>query len=261
MLLATELFVPRPHARVVHRTRLFDRLGEAGDRALTLVSAPAGFGKTALVSGWIREREQPAAWLSLDEADNDPAQFWSYLIEAPRTVEDGIGEAALGLLQSPQPPPSETLATIVINDLAAAPQPVVCVLEDCHVIAAEPIHRGLTFLVEHLPPNARLIVTTRADPPWPLSGLRASGRMAELRAADLRFTEDEAGRFLETAGLRLRSEDVQALESRTEGWIAGLQMAALSMQIAPTRRASSGTSPQPPLRARLPRGGGAQPPA
>ncbi|HXH95770.1 MAG TPA: hypothetical protein VNH40_01050, partial [Gaiellaceae bacterium] len=194
------------------------------------MSAPAGFGKTALVGGWVRERQQPAAWLSLDEGDNDAGRFWSYLIAALRTVHDGIAESALQLLQSPHPPSGETVATIVINDLAAFSQQVVCVLDDYHVISAETIHAGVVFLVEHMPHNGRLIVTTRADPPWPIARLRAGEQMRELRAADLRFTEEEASLFLARTGLSLSAGDVRTLEARTEGWIAGLQMAALSMQ-------------------------------
>jgi LuxR family maltose regulon positive regulatory protein len=230
MLAATKLFVPRPPPRVVRRRRLFDRLEDAGERALTLVSAPAGFGKTALVGGWVRDRGHRAAWLSLDPGDDDPVRFWSYLIEALRTIDADIGASAGRLLRSPPAPSAETLATIIVNDLFHVGEEVVCVLDDYHVIAAEAIHESLVFLVDHLPGGARLIVNTRADPPWPLARLRAGGTMAELRAADLRFTGEEARLFLENAGLHLSSEDVGALEARTEGWIAGLQMAALSLR-------------------------------
>lgn len=230
MLLATKLFVPRPPARAVPRTRLFERLEQAEGSALTLLSAPAGFGKTALVGGWIRERREPAAWLALDELDDDPRRFWTYVIEALRIVDEGVAESGLELLRSPQLPLGEAIATTVINDLTSSPRRFVCVLDDYHVIAAEAIHRGVVFLVEHMPPNARLIVTTRADPPWPLARLRASGRMTELRAADLRFTDDEARLLLDAADLSIPVDDVRMLESRTEGWIAGLQMAVLSMQ-------------------------------
>jgi LuxR family maltose regulon positive regulatory protein len=233
VLLATKLFVPRPSSRVVRRARLLDRLDQAGQSAVTLVSAPAGFGKTALVSGWIRERGSPAAWLSLDEDDDDPARFWSYLIAALRSVDVRLGASALRLIESGRLPPARTIATSLINDLAGTADRVVCVLDDYHAVAAAPINEGVTFLVEHLPPNASLVVTTRADPSWPLARLRASGRMTELRAADLRFTDAEARAFLESAGLRLSADEIDALESRTEGWIAGLQMAALSMQDRP----------------------------
>ncbi|HXV32835.1 MAG TPA: LuxR C-terminal-related transcriptional regulator [Gaiellaceae bacterium] len=232
MLLASKLFIPRPHSHVVLRERLFERLDAARETALTLVSAPAGFGKTALVSGWARDRDLPTAWLSLDAGDDETGRFWTYLVEAFRTVDDGIGAAALRQLQSPPLPTGETLATIVLNDLAAS-SPVVCALDDYHAITDEGIHQSLVFLVDHLPAGSSLVVTTRADPPWPLARLRAGGRMVELRAADLRFTEEEATRFLKDAGLELGGDDIRTLESRTEGWIAGLQMAALSLRDRP----------------------------
>lgn len=230
MLLASKLFVPRPHSRVVQRERLFDQLDAAGEAAVTLVSAPAGFGKTALVSGWVRDRGLPAAWVTLDPGDDETGRFWTYLVEAFRTVDDAIGASALRQLRSPPPPAGDLLASIVLNDLAATGTPVVCVLDDYHAISDEQIHESLVFLIDHLATDTRLVVTTRADPPWPLARLRTSGRLVELRAADLRFTDEEAARFLAEAGLDLGIEEIRALETRTEGWIAGLQMAALSLR-------------------------------
>ena len=175
MLLTTKLFIPPEPGRLVPREGLHARLDEGGGSPLTLVSAPAGFGKTALVSEWIRARSLPDAWVSLDEGDNDPARFWTYLIEALRTVDEGIGTSALRLLQSPQVPPAETLATIVINDAAEPGERMILVLDDLHVITSELLHGGLTFLIENLPPNIRLIATPRSDPPgpWRVSALAA----------------------------------------------------------------------------------------
>lgn len=231
MLLATKLFVPRLRSSTVQRARLFDRLDAAEDVRLTLVAAPAGFGKTALLSSWIHAHGEAAAWLSLDDADDDPVRLWTYLIHALRAVDEAIGESALPLLQSAQQLPTEAIATIVLNDIAsAAPRRFVLVLDDYHVLSDATIQDSLAFFLEQLPPNARLIVATREDPPWPLARLRAGGDLAEIRAVDLRFTEEEAARFLDDAGLTLSEADVRTLEHRTEGWIAGLKMAALSIE-------------------------------
>jgi LuxR family maltose regulon positive regulatory protein len=197
---------------------------------LTLVSAPAGSGKTTLVSEWLARVEGKAAWLSLDEADQDSARFLTYLIAALRTVEPQVGEAALAALQSPQPGVEELL-TGLLNEIAALPERLILVLDDTHAAACAAVDRALAFLLEHLPPRLHLVLLTRADPALPLPRLRARGQMTELRAADLRFGPAEAADFLNRGmGLDLAQEEIAALETRTEGWIAGLQLAALSMQ-------------------------------
>src|ERR687894_821876 len=230
-ILATKLYVPPPQSRVVLRTRLTERLDEGLHRRLTLISAPAGFGKTTLLSEWLASCERPAVWLSLDEGDNDPTRFLAYLVAALRTVATDIGEGVLGGLQSPQPPPTETILTALLNEINAIPDDFVVVLDDYHLIDARPIDDALAFLLEHLPPRMHLVVATREDPHLPLSRLRVRGQMSELRAAYLRFTPSEAAEFLVgVMGLSLSAEDIAALEDRTEGWIAGLQLAALSMR-------------------------------
>jgi LuxR family transcriptional regulator, maltose regulon positive regulatory protein len=230
-LLTTKLFVPPPQPAVVPRPRLIGRLNEGLRRRLTLVSAPAGFGKTTLVGEWVAGCGLPAAWLSLDEGDNDPARFLAYLVAALRTIRANVGEGVLGALRSPQPPPAESILTALLNEIAAVPEDFVLVLDDYHVIDARAVDDALTFLIEHLPPGMHLVIATREDPHLPLARLRARGQLTELRAADLRFTSSEAAEFLKgMMGLDLSAEDVAALEDRTEGWIAGLQLAALSMQ-------------------------------
>jgi LuxR family transcriptional regulator, maltose regulon positive regulatory protein len=242
-ILATKLFIPSPRPEIVLRTRLIERLNERLQHTpgVTLVSAPAGFGKTTLVSAWIAALtpgplplEEGSgvrmAWLSLDEGDNDPARFLVYLVAALRTVAPKVGEATLGALQSSQPPPTDVLLTALLNDLTTQGA-VVLVLDDYHVIESQPIDEALTFFVDHLPPQLQLVIATREDPPLPLARLRARGQLTELRASDLRFTPSEAADFLnEAMSLNLSVEDIAALETRTEGWIAGLQLAALSMQ-------------------------------
>jgi len=207
---------------------------------VTLISAPAGFGKTTLVSSWLYDlrivNQKPelvnrAAWFSLDEGDNDPARFLSYLIAALQVIEPDLGTELSGILQSPQPPPTEMVLTILLNEVTALPNRFVLVLDDYHVIDSKPVDRALTFLIDHLPHQMHLVIATREDPDLPLARLRARGYLTELRAADLRFTLAEAAQFLnQVMGLTLSADDIAALESRTEGWIAGLQLAAISMQ-------------------------------
>lgn len=230
-VLVTKLYAPPPRLGAVPRPSLVARL-DAGLRGrLTLICAPAGFGKTTLVGAWAAGCGQPVAWLSLDEGDSDPARFLTYLIGALRTIAPTLGAGVLGVLQGLQPPPVEAILTALLNDLAALPGEVVLVLDDYHTIEAQPVDRALAFLVEHLPPRLHLIIATREDPSLPLARLRARGQLTELRAADLRFTPAEAAAFLTGAmGLDLAAADVAALEARTEGWIAGLQLAALSLQ-------------------------------
>lgn len=199
-------------------------------RNLTLISAPAGFGKTTLISEWMANSGRQVAWLSLDEGDSDLTRFLTYLVAALRTVAPDIGEGVLSLLQSAQPPPAEAIVTALLIEITAIPHDFVLVLDDYHLIDAKPVDQALAFLLEHLPPRMHLVITTREDPQLPLARLRARNQLTELRAANLRFSGSEAAEFLHTMGLDLTTEDVAALEDRTEGWIAGLQLAALSMQ-------------------------------
>lgn len=229
-LLRTKLFIPRPRSNLVTRPRLIERLNTGLDKRLTLIAAPAGFGKTTLLSEWIPQSPRCVTWLSLDESDNDPTQFWIYFISSLQELRPDLGANALALLQSPQAPPTSSILTGLINDLIAFPDAFASVLDDYHVVDSQPIHEALTFLIEHLPANMTLVLTTRVDPPLPLARLRARDQLTELRANDLRFSVDEATAFLsQVMGLNLSSEEVAALETRTEGWIAGLQIAALSM--------------------------------
>jgi LuxR family maltose regulon positive regulatory protein len=232
-LLATKLHVPRRPRSLVARPRLSERLSQGAESALTLVSAPAGFGKTTLLTQWlaaVAADGRSVAWLSLDQRDNDPELFWTYLVGALKTVAQGAGASALSLLQPPQPPTEAGLATL-LNDLDALPVDVVLVLDDYHVIEARGVQDGMAFLLEHLPPQIHLVIASRADPALPLARLRGRGELVEIRAADLRFTPNEAAAYLnEVMGLVLTAPDVAALEERTEGWIAALQLAALSLQ-------------------------------
>ena len=233
-LLETKLFLPQPRRGLVARPRLRERLDRGLGSKLMLVSAPAGFGKTTLLVDWATavstRTETSATWLSLDAGDNEPSTFWSYLIAAVRAAVPGVGSSALDLLQGPQPPPIEAVLTTLLNDLGAASTDVVLVLDDFHSIGSLEVQTGIEFLLEHLPPRLHLVIATRADPALPLARLRAGGELVEVRAGDLRFTHDEAAAYLNDAmGLSLTQDDVGALEGRTEGWIAALQLAALSM--------------------------------
>jgi ATP/maltotriose-dependent transcriptional regulator MalT len=230
-VLVTKLYIPPPRPKVVTRPRLIARLNEGLHGNLTLISAPAGSGKTTLVSEWVAGCGRPIAWLSLDAGDNDPASFLIYLVAALRASGANIGEGLLGVLQTPQPPPTEALLTALLNEIATLSGDVVLVLDDYHVIDAKPVDDALRFLLDHLPPQVHLVIATREDPPIPLARLRARGQLTELRVADMRFTPAEAAEFLTRAmGLNLSAEDIAALETRTEGWIAGLQLAAISLQ-------------------------------
>jgi LuxR family maltose regulon positive regulatory protein len=232
-LLLTKLYVPPPRSKVVLRPRLIERLNEglSASRKLTLISAPAGFGKSTLVSEWLATCGHPVAWLSLDEGDNDPTRFLTYLIAALQTVAPETGKSVLAIFESLQPPPTETILISLLNEITAIPDDFILVLDDYHVIDSKPVDEALTFLLEHLPPQMHLVITTREDPALPLARLRARSQLTELRAADLRFTPAEAAEFLnQVMSLNLSAEDITALETRTEGWIAGLQLAALSMQ-------------------------------
>ncbi len=230
-ILTTKLYIPPPRPELISRSHLIERLNEGLHRKLTFISAPAGFGKTTLVSHWLQQLNMPAGWLSLDEFDNDPIRFLIYFIAALQQVNPDIGLTIQTTLQSPQPLPSNSLLPLLINDLATLPNKIVLVLDDYHLIEAKFIHADLNFLLDHLPPQLHLVITSRADPPFPLARLRAHDQMTELREDDLRFTAAEAVAFLnEVMGLNLSAEDVATLETRTEGWVAGLQLAALSIQ-------------------------------
>ena len=231
-LLETKLHVPRQRPGRVARRRLSERLARGGESSLTLVSAPAGFGKTTLLTEWLADapaENRSVAWLSLDQRDNDPAVFWTYLVAALETAAPGVGAGARSLLQSS--PPMEAVLATLLNDLHAVPNDVVLVLDDYHVIDSRDVQDGMAFLLEHLPPQIHLVISGRADPALPLARLRGRGELVEIRAADLRFTPDEAAEYLNgVMGLVLTARDVAALEGRTEGWIAALQLAALSLQ-------------------------------
>ncbi len=242
-ILATKLYIPPPRSKVVLRPRLIMQLNENLRRTpgMTLISAPAGFGKTTLVSEWVAGCERPVAWLSLDEGDSDLTRFLTYVVAALQTLARSgvegtaanIGAGALSMLQASQPQslPIELILTNLLNEIAALPDAFIFVLDDYHVIDAQPVDMALAFLIEHLPPQMHLVITTREDPQLPLARLRARGQLSELRAADLRFTPSEAAGFLnQVMDLNLSVEEVAVLETRTEGWIAGLQLAALSMR-------------------------------
>jgi LuxR family maltose regulon positive regulatory protein len=236
-LLTTKFYVPPARRELVPRPRLIERLNVGLGRKLTLASAPAGFGKTTLLSEWVAACGRPVAWLSLDEEDNDLARFLAYLVGALQMIPDlgeaGIGESGLAILHAsqPQPLPVEAILTTLINEITTIPTAFILVLDDYHLIQAQPIHDALTFLLDHLPPSMHLALATRADPPLPVARLRGQGQLTELRQTDLRFAIEETAEFLnQVMGLSLSTEDVDALDSRTEGWIVGLQLAALSLQ-------------------------------
>jgi LuxR family maltose regulon positive regulatory protein len=247
-LLATKLYIPPRRPSLVPRPRLMVRLEEALrlQRRLTLVSAKAGTGKTTLVSEWLHEQKRPAKWISLDRSDNDPRRFLSYLLAALHQL--GI-QSEPSRLETPQLPPAEALVAELINDVVASPIPFLLVLDDYHFIQNEWIHQAVGFLAEHQPPEMHLVLITRVDPPLPLARFRGRGQLTEIRDHDLRFTAEEAARFLQVMGLDLPAEAVSTLKRRTEGWIVGLQMAAISMRgrkqegdLAPFLEAFGGTN-------------------
>jgi LuxR family maltose regulon positive regulatory protein len=230
-VITTKLFIPPPQINLVSRPRLINKFTQGLDGKLTLVSAPAGFGKSTLLSEGIHKCGKLAAWISLDNGDNDQIRFLTYLIAALQQIDPGIGTGILESLRSSQPPDSEQLLAGLINDVAEAKHPFIIILDDYHVITHTGIHDILFFLLENLPPRMHLVISSRADPPWPLSRWRVHGDISEIRTQDLRFTVDEAAIFFNhVMGYALTPEEVAALETRAEGWIAGLQMAAISMK-------------------------------
>ncbi len=228
-LLATKLYNPPLRASYVPRTRLVERLRAGLAGKLTLLVAPAGFGKTTLLSEAIDRR--PVAWVSLNSGDSNATRFWSYVLAALDSLVPGVGNTTRALLDSPRPPASDAILTSLLNALAELHTDATLVLDDYHVIDGMAVHEGVSFLLEHLSPRLHLVIATRADPPLRLARLRARAELTELRASDLRFTEDEATSFLsDVMGLPVSTAESAALERRTEGWIAGLQLAALAMR-------------------------------
>ena len=237
-ILGTKINAPPLRAHAVPRPSLIERLDRGLQSRLILVSAPAGFGKTSLIGEWVawckQRPEVRTAWLSLDEGDSDSARFLAYLVAAVRTVAADCGQGVIGMLQAPQPPPTETMLTSLLNEITTLKHGLVLVLDDYHLVDSEPVDEAVCFLLDHLPPQLHLVITTREDPRLPLARWRARGQLTEVRAADLRFTPSEAADFLNRVmGLDLSAEDIAALEGRTEGWIAGLQLAALSIRGRP----------------------------
>ena len=242
-ILTTKLYPPPTRPELIPRPRLIVQLSQSLHRKLTLISAPAGFGKTTLVSDWLHQSKVPTVWLSLDKGDNDHTRFLVYLVSALQTIAPHVGEGVLAALHSAPPPPTESILTALLNDITTIPEEFVIVLDDYHAIDAKSVHEALTFLLDYLPAQMHLILTTREDPSLPIARYRVRGQLTELRATDLRFTPVEATEFFNQAmGLDLSTEEIAALETRTEGWIAGLQMAALALQGTLSRHGRADTS-------------------
>ncbi|MEZ4732378.1 MAG: LuxR C-terminal-related transcriptional regulator [Caldilineaceae bacterium] len=232
-ILTTKLYIPTPHEAAISRPALLAKLNRGLSGKLTLVAAPAGFGKSTLVSQWVRSVGRPVTWLTLDEHDNDTTRFLAYVIAALQQVQPSCGAQTLALLRSPQPPPVETLLTTLINELALVPQPFLLVLDDFHLVEADPVHQVVNFLLTYLPPQAHLVIVTRREPPLSLARLRAQGELVALQAPDLRFSPAEVAEFFaKTMDAPLAPEAVAALDDRTEGWVAGLRLAAVVLQSA-----------------------------
>ncbi len=237
-LLLTKLHIPQSQSGLILRPRLLKRLDEGMEHKLTLVSAPAGFGKTSLIEQWAADCGLKVSWLSLDESDNDPTRFWGYLIAALQRIQPNLGETTRNLLvtlgQNLQSFPNEALSTTFLNEIIAFPDEIVLILDDYHLIETPAIHTDMIFLIDHLPANLHILLSSRMDPPFPLARLRARSQMIELRTDDLRFTVEETTSFLnQMMGLNLFPNDIVLLDNRTEGWIAGLKLAALSLGSRP----------------------------
>ena len=230
-LLKTKLYIPTTPASKVTRSHLIDRLGEVRKKTLTIVSAPAGFGKTTLLAEWIAQTPLPVSWLSLDNGDNDPYRFLSYMIAALGGINEEVGLEAQQIMRSHQLVPPHVVLASLLNDLGKVVEPYVLILDDYQFVTEHAVHETITYLLDHVPANMHLVISTRADPPLQLGRLRAHGQMMELRTQDLRFTSEEATEFLnEVMRLGLSMEDIEALETRTEGWVVGLKMVALSLK-------------------------------
>jgi len=230
-ILTTKIFIPPPGPKAIFRPRLTKQLSDGLHHKLTLISASAGCGKTTLLSEWIVSCHRPVAWLSLDEEHNEPTRFLMYFISSLQAINADVGVGVLNTLQSPQPPSIDSILTMLLNDISTMMKSFVFVLDDYHIIDAKPVDHILNFLIKHLPVHMHLVMATREDPPIPLARLRAKGQLTELRAPDLCFTSSEAAEFLnQVMSLNLSPEDINALEVRTEGWVAGLQLAAISLQ-------------------------------
>ena len=235
LVLNTKLYIPQSRSSLVVRPNVLGKLEQGLTRAVPLVSAPAGFGKTTLLSEWYESKAgkmMPLAWLSLDPEDNDIARFLLYLAASLATLEEGISDSVFPLLQMNQPPAPSVILTSLINKLTETlPSPFILVLDDYHVITSPAVQDALLFVTENLPPQMHIVILTREDPRLPLARLRVRQQLTEIRAADLRFSLEESAAFLnQIMGLDLAANEVETLETRTEGWIAGLQMAAISMQ-------------------------------
>lgn len=229
-VLATKLYMPPTRDDLISRAHLVERLQIGFQQSLTLLCAPAGFGKSTLLSAWARQTDHPVAWLSLDETDNEPVQFMRYFLAAIQTRHPDFGQDIASALQSTQSPPLQSLIPPLLNAIHAIPERFALVLDDYHLIESQPIHSALTFLLLHMPPSLHLVISSRADPPFPLSRLRVHGQLTEFRVADLRFSGQEIAHFFERGQtLQLNHEQLTVLETKTEGWVAGLQLAALSM--------------------------------
>lgn len=231
LLLRTILFTPRPRSNLVSRPRLVEYLNSGLDKRVTLVAAPAGFGKMTLLSEWLLSIPRPVSWLSLDEGDNSPARFWAYFIAALQTLSPELGRSAQQFLSARPSPPMQSILAVLLNEIHDFEQPFVHIFDDYHAVENGEIDDGLAYLIEHQPPNLHLVIITRIDPALPLSRLRVRDQLVEIRANDLRFSVQESTAFLkQVMGLELSAEQIAALEARTEGWAAGLQIAALSLQ-------------------------------
>ncbi|MBK8137269.1 MAG: hypothetical protein IPK52_15820 [Chloroflexi bacterium] len=231
LLLNTKLSIPPLRPSHVQRVDLVQKLDKLQEHKLALIVASAGYGKTTLLSEWIAQSELKVVWFSIDAGDNEPIRFWDYVVAAIQTAFPQIGEKTLTLLHEPQPLPIETIISTLINELSSLPDLLTIVLDDYHVVETPAIHDGVAFLVEHMPPQLRLIMTTRSDPPLPVARMRVRGQLLELRSVDLRFSPPQIITFFsDVMGLVLTTEEIAALDTRVEGWIAGLQMAGLALQ-------------------------------